>query len=104
MRTIMKIKVRKIHAQCAVVVAAVLTFVVHANPVSRAAASKEGGVRANPAVTKINSDFMITPEVALAWNTFKAEGGPNYAGSPAGVRFANFLISTSQALGRFSPG
>jgi hypothetical protein len=82
----MKIQVRKGHAQCAVVAAALFTFVAYADPV-------------NPDVTKVNPAFMISPDVALAWNTFKSEGGPTYAGSPSGVRYANFLISTAQTLG-----
>ena len=87
MRTTMRIQIRRVHARCAVV-AALMTCVAYADADA-----------VNPAVTRVNSAFMISPEVALAWNTFKSEGGPTYAGSPAGVRFANFLISTSQALG-----
>jgi len=86
MRTTMKIQVRKIHAQCAVVAATLLTFVAYADPV-------------NPDVTKVNPAFMISRDVALAWNTFKSEGGPTYAGSPSGVRYANFLMTTAQTLG-----
>src|SRR5271156_4969395 len=101
MRTTMRIKVRKVHAQCAVVAAALLTFVAYADSVTKAKVSPAvtRTAKINPAVVAINPAFMITPDVALAWNTFKSEGGPTYAGSPSGVRYANFLISTAQTLG-----
>jgi len=86
METTMRFKLGRVQAQCAVVAAALLAFAASAGAV-------------NPAVTKVKNRFMITNKVALQWNKFKSEGGPTYAGSPAGVRFANFLISTSQELG-----
>ncbi len=96
----MKIKVRKVHAQCAVVATAFLTLVAGAADNTLPTTKKIVRTPAvNAALTTINPAFMITPDVALAWNTFKSEGGPTYAGSPSGVRYANFLISTAQELG-----
>ena len=52
-----------------------------------------------PAFTKISSQFMITPEQALNWNMFKAQGGPTYAGSAGWKRFTGFLISKMPEFG-----
>src|ERR1700722_8942545 len=52
-----------------------------------------------PAFTKISSQFMITPEQALNWNMFKAQGGPTYAGSAGWKRFTDFLISKMPEFG-----
>jgi hypothetical protein len=82
----MRIQVRRFHTQCAIVAAALLTVGAHAGS-------------PNHDLTMINKKFMITPDVALAWNTFKSQGGPTYAGSPSGIRYGNFLISTAQELG-----
>lgn len=50
-------------------------------------------------LTRINPAYMITAKDALSWARFKAEGGPTYAGSPGGIRYKNFLVSTMQELG-----
>jgi hypothetical protein len=86
MVTIMRTKARRMQVKYALAAAAFVAVGAHADAV-------------NPAVTRVNPAFMITPDIALAWNTFKSEGGPTYAGSPAGVRYANFLITTAQTLG-----
>jgi hypothetical protein len=52
-----------------------------------------------PALPKITSQFMITPDQALNWNMFKAQGGPTYAGSPGWKRFTDFLISKMPEFG-----
>ena len=42
---------------------------------------------------------MITPDQARAWNVFKGQGGPTYAGSAGWKRFTDFLISTMPEFG-----
>ena len=83
----MKMTTWKTHAQCVVAATALVCCVAQA---------ADG---ANPALTHIKKHFMITKKEALDWARFKSEGGPNYAGSPSGVRFANFIIAQAQELG-----
>ncbi len=42
---------------------------------------------------------MITPDHAWEWASFKAQGGPTYAGSAGWKRYTDFLISKMQAFG-----
>ena len=51
------------------------------------------------AFQRINRPFMITPDQALEWASFKAKGGPTYAGSVGGKRYVDFLLSKSQEFG-----
>src|SRR5580698_1183732 len=51
------------------------------------------------AFPKINKQFMITPEQALEWATFKSKGGPTYAGSASWKRYTDFLVSKMQECG-----
>ena len=51
------------------------------------------------AFQRINRPFMITPDQALEWASFKARGGPTYAGSVGGKRYVDFLLSKSQEFG-----
>jgi hypothetical protein len=53
---------------------------------------------ANP-LTKINPQYMITPEQAWDWHVLKSECGPTYAGSVGWKRFTDFLISKMPAAG-----
>lgn len=48
---------------------------------------------------KIDPKLMITPDQALTWNMFKAEGGPTYAGGAGWKRFTDFLIAKMQEFG-----
>jgi hypothetical protein len=48
---------------------------------------------------EIDPKLMITPDQALAWNMFKAKGGPTYAGGAGWKRFTDFLIAKSQEFG-----
>src|SRR5271154_3315992 len=61
------------------------------------AQSSPAGATATPqpdnASPKINRQFVITPDQALDWNAFKAEGGPTYAGSASWKRYTDFLIA-----------
>jgi hypothetical protein len=77
----------KTHAQCAVAATALLCCIAQA---------ADG---ANPALTHIKKQFMLTRKEALDWARFKSDGGPTYAGSPSGVRFGNFIIAQAQELG-----
>jgi len=77
----------KVHAQCVVAATALVCGIAQA----------AGGE--NPALTHIKKQFMLTKKEALDWARFKSEGGPTYAGSPSGVRFANFIIAQAQELG-----
>ena len=47
----------------------------------------------------IDPKLMITPDQALDWNVFKAQGGPTYAGSVGWKRYTDFLISKMQEFG-----
>ena len=51
------------------------------------------------AIAKIHQPFMITPKTFLEWNTFKAQGGPTYAGSAGWKRYTDFLISKMPEFG-----
>ena len=48
---------------------------------------------------KINAKFMITPDQALAWASFKSQGGPTYGGSAGWKRYMDFLISKMTQFG-----
>jgi TAT (twin-arginine translocation) pathway signal sequence len=51
------------------------------------------------AFPKINPKFMITPDQAWSWASFKSQGGPTYAGSAGWKRYTDFLISKMPELG-----
>src|ERR1700686_2667211 len=53
----------------------------------------------NFAFPQINRQFMITPDQAWDWNSFKSQGGPTYAGSTGWKRYTDFLISKMPGLG-----
>src|SRR5882762_4412255 len=66
------------------------------------------GAQAKPAAAaahagafpQINQKFMITPELALQWNAFKAtECGPTYAGGTGWKKYTDFLISKMSEFG-----
>ena len=48
---------------------------------------------------KIDPRLLITPDQALAWNQFKAAGGPTYAGSAGWKRYTDFLMEQAQSFG-----
>jgi hypothetical protein len=48
---------------------------------------------------KINRQFMITPEQAWDWASFKSQGGPTYAGGAGWKRYTDFLVSKMQEFG-----
>ncbi len=48
---------------------------------------------------KINRQFMITPDQAWDWASFKSQGGPTYAGGTGWKRYTDFLISKMQEFG-----
>jgi hypothetical protein len=54
---------------------------------------------AHPAPFRIDPRLMITPDQARAWNAFKAEGGPTYAGSAGWKRYTDFLVGKMQEFG-----
>lgn len=51
------------------------------------------------AFPKINPKFMITPDQAWGWASFKSQGGPTYAGGAGWKRYTDFLISTMPEFG-----
>jgi hypothetical protein len=51
------------------------------------------------AFPKINPKFMITPDQAWDWASFKSEGGPTYAGGVGWKRYTDFLISKMPEFG-----
>jgi hypothetical protein len=55
--------------------------------------------RPEVALSKIDPQFMITPEQAWDWNAFKGECGPTYAGSIGWKRYTDFLISKMPEFG-----
>jgi hypothetical protein len=57
------------------------------------------GRRASAAFPKIDSRWMITPDVAWEWNVFKSKGGPTYAGGAGWKRYTDFLIAKMQESG-----
>src|SRR5690349_3415742 len=75
------------HAECVVAAAALVCGFAQA----------AGGEK--PALTHIKKQFMLCKKEALDWARFKSDGGPTYAGSPSGMRFANFIIAQAQELG-----
>src|SRR5215467_10827441 len=51
-------------------------------------------------VAHINPKFLITPQTALEWNTFKAaECGPTYAGSAGWKKFTDHLVTKMHEFG-----
>src|SRR6476659_1950382 len=62
-----------------------------------AAASAITGV--HPTVRKVNSQWMITPDLAWDWNAFKSKCGPTYAGSKGWKRYTDFLVSKLPEFG-----
>jgi len=59
------------------------------------------GRRADAAAAfpKIDSQFMITPDLAWDWNVFKSKGGPTYAGGAGWKRYTDFLVAKMQEFG-----
>ncbi len=53
---------------------------------------------ASPAL-RIERQHMITPSQALEWNTFKAAGGPTYAGGVGWQRYTDFLLQKLPQFG-----
>jgi hypothetical protein len=53
----------------------------------------------NFAFPQINKQFMMTPDQAWDWASFKSKGGPTYAGSTGWKRYTDFLISKSSEFG-----
>src|SRR5216684_1119013 len=51
------------------------------------------------AFPRINQQFMITPDRAWDWASFKSEGGPTYAGGAGWKRYTDFLISKMPEFG-----
>jgi hypothetical protein len=51
------------------------------------------------AFPKIDPKFMITPDQAWSWASFKSQGGPTYAGGAGWKRYTDFLISKMPELG-----
>jgi hypothetical protein len=48
---------------------------------------------------QINPHFMITPDQARDWASFKSQGGPTYAGGAGWKRYTDFLISKMLEFG-----
>jgi len=48
---------------------------------------------------QVNPHFMITPDQAWDWASFKSQGGPTYAGSAGWKRYTDFLISKMPEFG-----
>ena len=48
---------------------------------------------------KIDPKFLITADQGLAWNKFKAECGPTYAGSRGWTDYTDFLTDQAQKFG-----
>src|ERR1700677_1528992 len=63
-----------------------------------AAVAALGAPAARAADFKINSNLLIPPDQAQAWNAFKAAGGPTYAGSAGWKRYTDFLIEKMQQI------
>ena len=59
-------------------------------------AAKAASVDFSP---QINPHFMITPDQAWDWASFKSQGGPTYAGSAGWKRYTDFLISKMPEFG-----
>lgn len=53
----------------------------------------------NPALTQVKRQFMMTPQQILEWVSFKAQGGPTYAGGTGWKRYTDFLISKMSEFG-----
>src|SRR5580693_2744030 len=53
----------------------------------------------NFAFPRIDQQFMITPDQAWDWASFKSQGGPTYAGSTGWKRYTDFLISKMPEFG-----
>jgi hypothetical protein len=58
----------------------------------------KAALRAQP-LSKIDGKFMITPQQALEWNTFKSLGGPTYAGGAGWKRYTDFLTVKMREFG-----
>ena len=51
------------------------------------------------AFPKIDPKFVITPDQAWSWASFKSQGGPTYAGGAGWKRYTDFLISKMLEFG-----
>jgi hypothetical protein len=70
-----------------------------AQPRSWAQTGAAAASRPVAAFPKIDPQLMLTPDQAFAWNAFKAEGGPTYAGSVGWKRFTDFLVTKMTEFG-----
>src|SRR5437763_16969629 len=64
-----------------------------------AADQADKAARISAAITKVNNRFMMTKQMAMDWNYYKAQAGPTYAGSPGWKSYTDFLVSTAQEFG-----
>ena len=53
----------------------------------------------NPAVTRVDNAFMMTPEMAYDWNYYKSLGGSTYAGSAGWKHYTDYLVALAQEFG-----
>jgi hypothetical protein len=60
---------------------------------------KAQGAMRGSAFPGIDRRLMMTPDLAMDWNTFKAQGGPTYAGGAGWKRYTDFLLSKIERLG-----
>ncbi len=42
-------------------------------------------------LTRINPQYLVTPEEAQTWHVFKDQGGPTFSGGPSWVSYMGFL-------------
>src|SRR5215469_5151003 len=57
------------------------------------------GSSASAALVRINPHFLIRPQQAWDWASFKSRGGPTYAGGSGWKRYMAFLTSKMQEFG-----
>lgn len=53
----------------------------------------------NANLTKINSNYMLTPQEAYNWAYYKAQLGPTYAGNDGWKKYYSFIKTTAQSYG-----
>lgn len=57
------------------------------------------GHAAQAGAVRIDRRNLITPDQAMRWNTFKAAGGPTYAGGEGWKRYTDFLLERMPECG-----
>jgi hypothetical protein len=62
-------------------------------------ASANPAAASAPAITRIYTPFMITPDLAWDWANFKSKCGPTYAGGAGWKRYTDFLVSKMPEFG-----